>query len=186
MLLIAGLGNPGPRYEATRHNVGFMLLDRLSEAHGISCTRKDPLGVWGEGAIVGSEVVLLKPLTYMNRSGDAVLRFSTGMSIDPASIVVAYDDVDLPLGRLRIRKKGGSGGHRGLGSIIERLGTRDFPRIRLGVGKPDTGEVSDHVLSPFAEGEHELLEEMLTRGTASVEAIITEGIDRAMTRFNRA
>ena len=183
MLLIVGLGNPGPAYETTRHNVGFMLVDRLSDICSIEFTRT-PSALWGRGRVFGQDAVLLKPQTYMNRSGHAVSEFKAAFPVDTGSIIAAYDDCDLPLGRLRLRKDGGSGGHRGIDSIIEHIGSRNFPRIRLGIGRPLDGDIVDYVLAPFTEDETGALDDMLTRGVSAVEALLTRGIDYAMNCFN--
>lgn len=183
MLLIVGLGNPGPAYEVTRHNVGFMLADRLSERCSISFS-PSPSALWGRGRVFGQEAVVIKPLTYMNLSGRAVREFRDAYSVDTESIIVAYDDCDLPFGRLRIRKNGGSGGHRGINSIIEHLGSQNFPRIRLGIGRPLEGDIVDYVLSPFSEEETATLDDMLQRGVSSIEAMVSRGLDYAMNSFN--
>lgn len=182
MLLIVGLGNPGREYEETRHNVGFMLIDRLASDRNIKLKRSGAALI-GKGTVGGAQAVLMKPLTYMNLSGEAVARFSD-FSIPVESIVVAHDDCDLPLGRIRLKKNGGSGGHKGIISITERLGSPDFQRVRLGIGRPDHGDVADYVLSPFKRDESDFLDEMLTRGIESVEALASFGIDAAMNRFN--
>lgn len=183
MLLIVGLGNPGKEYERTRHNAGFMLVDLLAGEAGIKFDKKGK-GLWGKGSFAGEEVVLLKPQTFMNLSGEAVSEASAFYKIPATSMIVAYDDCDLPLGRLRVRKDGGSGGHRGVNSIIASAGSRDFPRVRLGVGRPPHGDTANYVLSPFAKEEMSALDEMLRRAIESLEVIITGGIDQAMNKFN--
>lgn len=183
MLLIVGLGNPGREYERTRHNAGFMLVDLLAAQAGIKFEKKGK-GLWGKGRYAGEDVVLLKPQTFMNLSGEAVSEVRAFYKIPAASMIVAYDDCDLPLGRLRVRKDGGSGGHRGVNSIISSLGSRDFPRIRLGVGRPPHNDTAGYVLSPFAKEELVALDEMLHRAAESVELLITGGIDQAMNKFN--
>ncbi len=183
MLLIVGLGNPGREYERTRHNAGFMLVDLLANDAGIKLDKKGK-GVWGKGRIAGQEVVLLKPQTFMNLSGEAVQEVRAFYKVQTGSMIVAYDDCDLPLGKLRIRKDGGSGGHRGVNSIITALGSKDFPRIRLGVGRPPHGDTANYVLSPFTKDEQPALDEMLCRGKESVDVFITGGIDQAMNMFN--
>jgi PTH1 family peptidyl-tRNA hydrolase len=181
--LIAGLGNPGRAYEQTRHNVGFMLADMLADAHGIGFSRMEGC-LAGTGAISGRDVVIAKPMAYMNRSGDAIDALRSEFSIPVESILVLYDDIDLPLGRIRLRRDGGSGGHRGVESIIERLGSRLFPRLRLGIGRPSQADAKDFVLSRFKEEETPILDEMLKRGAECVEGLIEKGIDYAMNRFN--
>lgn len=179
-----GLGNPGRGYEDTRHNVGFMLIDRLGEAYEIKCDKPGWRSCWGSGVIAGEEVVLIKPHTYMNLSGDAVAWYTSLLSVSAESVVVAYDDCDLPLGQIRIRAGGGSGGHKGVGSITTSLNSSKFPRIRLGIGRPDGGELSEYVLTPFTAQEHDRLEDMLVKGVSSVEVLIKEGIEAAMNKFN--
>lgn len=183
MLLIVGLGNPGKEYEDTRHNAGFMLIDRVSSFFGIKFKRAGK-ALYGEGSIAGKEVILLKPQTFMNLSGEAVSEFKTKYLIEPESIIAAFDDVDLPLGKIRIRKGGGSGGQKGIKSMIEHLGSSDFRRIRLGIGRPDHGDIVAHVLSPFAPEEGEAVEEMMKRGAEALQTILAEGIDAAMNKFN--
>ncbi len=183
MLLIVGLGNPGREYEGTRHNVGFMLIDRLAAAYNIKL-KKSGAALIGKGIISGAQTVLMKPQTYMNLSGEAVARFSDFFSIPAASIAAAHDDCDLPFGRLRLRKNGGSAGHKGIISIIELMGSSDFQRIRLGIGRPPFGDIADYVLRPFSPEEKHGLEELLKRGVESVAALASVGIDSAMNKFN--
>lgn len=183
MLLIVGLGNPGGEYEETRHNAGFMLIDRLSRDYGIRLSRRGK-GAWGAGRIAGAEVLLLKPLTFMNLSGQSVSELIHAYPLPARSVLAVYDDCDLPLGKVRIRKRGGSGGHKGLASLIDALGTKDIPRIRLGVGRPLHGDVVEYVLSPFSAAELPVLDEMLGRAKEAVESIVTCGIEPAMNRFN--
>ncbi len=184
MLLIAGLGNPGREYAGTRHNVGFMFIERLAERHCIRFSMRSLDAVWGRGHLSGEPVVLIAPQTYMNLSGRAVAAFSRKFSIPAGNVVVAYDDCDLPLGTLRIKPGGGSGGHRGLASVIEHLGTKEFPRIRLGIGRPSGGDLTSHVLGPFGPSEREALEDMLERAVDSLDVLVEEGIESAMNRFN--
>lgn len=186
MHLIVGLGNPGNGYRDTRHNIGFMLVDRLSSAHGLRLVNESCSAVWGRGMIRGAEAALAKPDTYMNRSGNAVCGLKDALSISVESIIVAHDDCDLPLGRLRIRKAGGSGGHKGVESIIAGLGTNGFPRLRLGIGRPEAEETDEFVLSRFRPVERGQVEDMLGRAVSAVEAMLTEGIDVAMNRYNAA
>lgn len=183
MLLIVGLGNPGKAYEDTRHNIGFMLVDRVAEACGIKF-KASGRAHWGEGLVAGKKAVLIKPQTFMNLCGEAVAEFSRACSVEPASIIAAYDDCDLPFGRIRLRKGGGSGGHRGISSIINHLGTTEFPRVRLGVGRPQDGNIVDYVLNPFTPEESLKLEEILKRGVDSIETMVAMGIEYAMNRFN--
>ncbi len=184
MFLIAGLGNPGSRYISTRHNIGFMVVDRVAEKEAIRLDSEGYYSVWGRGNIAGHDVVIAKPLTFMNLSGRAVAALSRAFSIPPESIIVVCDDCDLPLGRLRIRKRGGSGGHRGLESIIDHLGSTDFPRVRVGVGRPPEGDLTHYVLSPFKKEEAELLDDVIERAALSIRAVIEHGIEYSMNRFN--
>ncbi|GMR04693.1 MAG: aminoacyl-tRNA hydrolase [Thermodesulfobacteriota bacterium] len=186
MLLIAGLGNPGPRYELTRHNVGFMLIDRLSSVYNIRCGHSTGKALWGRGLVAGREVVLIKPMTFVNLSGEAVEDFLSEFRVPIESLVVVYDDCYLPLGRIRIRPAGGGGGHKGVDSIIRCLGSDAFPRIRLGIGRPMKEDLADYVLSPFTPEEMEVVDGMLERAVSSIEVLATEGIAGAMNKFNKA
>jgi len=184
LLLIAGLGNPGAEYENTRHNAGFMFLERLARFHGIKCSMRSHGALWGRGSINGRDVALLKPMSFMNLSGKAVGVFARKFSLSLDSVLVAYDDCELPLGSVRIRPSGGSGGHKGLASVIDTLGSTDFPRLRLGIGRPEFGDLTSHVLGSFRRSEREALEDMLERAVRSVDVFISEGIASAMNRFN--
>lgn len=189
MLLIVGLGNPGTKYKNTRHNIGFMAVDRVAEAHSIKCSKVDFKSQWGKGVIEGKDVILVKPQTFMNLSGVAVNAMSEYFSLELKDILVIYDDVDLNLGSIRIRLRGGSGGHKGLESIIEHLGTSNFPRIRLGIGRPKDkmqGDVADYVLSSFKSDEKDVLEQILNTASEAVEAILKHGIEKAMNKYNKA
>jgi len=183
------LGNPGGEYAATRHNVGFMLADRLAEAGGVRFG-KSGSALIAKGLVFGAQAVLIKPQTYMNLSGQAIAEFSSFYKIEAGRVLVFYDDCDLPLGKLRLRKDGGSGGHKGVESIITALGSRDFPRLRLGIGRPansanpDSPELKDYVLAPFTRGEAAIVDEMLGIAMDAVKTFVTDGIDAAMNRFN--
>ncbi len=185
LFLIAGLGNPGSRYARTRHNVGFMLADRLASASHLKFSSSGE-SLWAKGAVSGQDALFLKPQTFMNLSGGPVRAFAERFKVREEAIIVAYDDIDLPVGRIRVKRGGGSGGHRGVASIIERLGGREFIRVRLGVGRPVHGDVADYVLSPFSEDEVASLDEMLERGLQAIETIVAQGLDAAMNRFNCA
>jgi PTH1 family peptidyl-tRNA hydrolase len=174
--LVVGLGNPGKEYEKTRHNVGWWVLDEVSKELGISFSREKFNSLYGETKLNGEKVFFLKPLTYMNRSGESVSRFARFFKIEPKDILVIYDDLDLPLGKVRLRLKGSSGGHRGVQSVIESLGTQEFPRIRVGIGRPERKEeVVDYVLSPFKEEELPLIEEAVKRAASCVLEILRKG-----------
>ena len=195
MVLIAGLGNPGASYLFTRHNAGFMVIDRLSMRAGIDSEEGGRRGsnfLYGRGTVGGEEVVLMKPLTFMNRSGGAVAPLLSDLGLDAASLIVVCDDCDLPFGKLRVRKSGGAGGQKGIGSIIEQLGSKDFARVKMGVGRPGGDgsdgdydeDLSEYVLSPFSKEQRRDLGEFVERGAAAVEAIISDGVEKAMNLYN--
>lgn len=184
--LIVGLGNPGREYANTRHNIGFRCVDALANRHNlIFDDKKRAKAKVASGQIGTQRVVLAKPQTYMNLSGSAVQSLLSFYRIPPARLIVIYDDLDLPVGTLRIRPKGGSGGHRGMADIIQRLGTQDFPRIRVGIGRPDPHiDPAAYVLRPFRDEEEPLIQEAVARVISAVETWLTDGIDRAMNRYN--
>jgi len=184
--LIVGLGNPGPRYANNRHNVGFQCLDRLAQAHGLAFQRRENKALLARGKIAGVEVLLAKPQTYVNLSGQAVERLARSYQVPLEDILVIYDDMDLPLGKIRLRPRGGAGGHKGVRSIIEHLGSRDFPRLRVGIGRPP-GRMDpvDYVLGDFTPEERPVIEEAYERAIAAVECWLREGIVEAMNRYNR-
>jgi len=185
--LIVGLGNPGRRYRLTRHNVGFRVLDALAARAGIALGERRFDGRFGEGALAGERVGLLAPETFMNRSGEAVAQALAALpDVDPAlDLLVVLDDADLPLGRLRLRPRGSSGGHNGLADVLERLGREDVPRLRFGIGRSETPrDTVDWVLEPFAANEEELLAEALPRAVEAVACFAAEGTAAAMSRFN--
>ncbi len=186
MRVIAGLGNPGSEYEGSRHNVGFLVVAGLADGSGIrlSAGRGDFMS--GVGQIAGTRVRFVMPLTYMNGSGRAVEQVLEEMSATPDEVLVICDDVNLPLGQLRFRRSGSAGGHNGLSSVIERLSTEGFARLRLGVGRPHDGdEMVDFVLDRFADAERPEVNEMVSRAVAAVELMLRDGIGAAMTVFNR-
>jgi len=191
--LIVGLGNPGRRYEATRHSVGFRIVERFAARWGIELGERCFGGRFGRGVLRGAEgapldVALLEPQTFMNRSGAAVAEALRGLGIeDPAAdLFVVLDDVDLPFGRLRVRASGGAGGHRGLGNVIETIGRSDFPRLRFGVGRPPSPlDTADWVLDTFSEEEAAQLGERIEAASEAVGAALLEGVTAAMNRFNR-
>jgi len=182
MRLVVGLGNPGREYERTRHNVGWWVLDRVAEKLGFDFSRQKFNALYGEYSSPEGKLFFLKPLTYMNRSGEAVGQFARFFKIQPSEILVVYDDLDLPLGTLRLRLKGSSGGHRGVESVIQALGTKEFPRLRIGIGRPERKEqVVDFVLSPFKEEELPLIEEAVERAAdCVVEAVKRGGIEQSL------
>lgn len=183
--LVVGLGNPGPEYDRTRHNVGFEVVEGLARDLGIAVNRRAFRAVTGEGVFSDTKVHLLKPHTYMNLSGDAVADFIRNKPIDSTGILVVTDDIHLPVGRLRIRSQGSAGGHNGLKSIISRLSTMDFARLRIGVGgPPDADRQIDFVLSRFAPEDRKQIDEAVARAIEAIKVWITDGIEPAMNRFN--
>jgi PTH1 family peptidyl-tRNA hydrolase len=185
---IVGLGNPGQEYERSWHNVGFRVVDEIAARCGVSIRRRCYRALTVETMIGRAEVLLLKPQDYMNRSGESVAAACRELTIPIERVVVAFDDADLPLGRLRIRKGGGSGGHRGLASIIETTGSAEFVRVRLGIGRPASGDVdlATHVLSPIPPDREAAARELFTRAAEAIEHIVTDGVDAAMRQFNGA
>jgi PTH1 family peptidyl-tRNA hydrolase len=184
--IVAGLGNPGDRYADTPHNLGFRVVDRLALRHSIRVTRKECQAMVGAGTLCGQTVTLAKPQTFMNLSGVAVKSLLTKNSMTADDLIVVYDELALPWTGLRIRKTGSSGGHNGVKSIVGSLGTMDFKRIRLGIhpGHP-VSDGAKFVLAPFRRPQKEELDELLDYASDAVEAIIAEGVEKAMTRFNR-
>ena len=185
MKLVVGLGNPGPSYRRTRHNVGFEVLDRLAAALDATFTREKYQGQFAEARVEGGKVLLLKPLTYMNKSGESVARAARNRVDAPGEILVVYDDVDLPLGKIRIRTGGSPGTHNGMKSVLERLGTQEVPRMRIGIGREArTGDLTDHVLSRFAPEEKPAVVEAIDRAVQACLCCLEEGVETAMNRFN--
>lgn len=182
--LIVGLGNPGPRYVDNRHNVGFMVLDHLAAEAGIDIGRSKFKGVFGAGTIEGAPIALLKPMTYMNLSGQSVAPAARFFDVDPSRVVVVHDELDLPFGRLRLKVGGGHGGHNGLRSMFQELGSRDFVRLRVGIGRPQGGSVSDYVLSDFDGEDAQWLPDLLERSAAALRATLREGPRLAMNTVN--
>lgn len=186
MKLLVGLGNPGRRYACTRHNVGFLLLDRIAEARSIRISDDRCESLVGRGEWEREPLVLAKPQTWMNNSGLAVVALLRRFRVRGADLVVVYDDMDLPFGRLRIRSGGSAGGHRGLESILQHVVHRDFVRLRIGIGRPPGDmDAVDHVLSRFSPEEQDSLDGVLTKAAEALEAIVLEGPVRAMESFNR-
>lgn len=180
--LVVGLGNPGLEYEGTRHNIGFDLVDRLASARGWKWRRDRKLRA--KVATDGGCLVLAKPLTFMNLSGNAVARIARRDGLAPAQVLVAYDDADLPLGRIRFRASGSAGGHNGIKSLIEYLGTRDFPRLKIGIGGAEEEDMVGHVLGKFRDEEREDLEKVLANAEDGVNCTLSSGLVSAMNRFN--
>lgn len=185
MYIIIGLGNPGKKYEHTRHNAGFDAIDKIAERHGISVNKIKHKALIGEGRIGTEKVVLIKPQTYMNLSGESVISAYQFYKIDIENIIVLYDDIDLDIGKLRIRKKGSAGSHNGMKSIIKCLNTQDFPRVRIGVSKPEQGrDLADFVLSRVPKDMQVCMDEAIEKAADTVEEIVSSGIDKAMNKYN--
>ena len=185
MYIIAGLGNPTREYEKTRHNVGFEVIDVLADMLGTTVEEKKFKGCYGRGIIGGEKVLLLKPQTFMNLSGESIRAASDFYKVDPEHIIIIYDDISLDVGQLRIRKKGRAGGHNGIKNIIAHLGTQEFPRIKVGVGdKPKKMDLADYVLSRFSKEDRAAMEDAFKEAAKAVEVMITEGMDIAMNQFN--
>jgi len=175
VFLILGLGNPGPRYELTRHNAGFLVLDNLADKYKIKLTQHKYRSLYGKGEIEGLPVILAKPMTYMNESGKAVKALLSAFNLSPEQILVAHDDIDLPLGKIKTKLKGGDGGQLGIRSTIETLQTREFYRVRIGVDRPeDREDIVDYVLSPFTEEESGLLNNTMNKAVQTIEAALKE------------
>lgn len=186
MYIIAGLGNPGKKYEKTRHNAGFRVIDRLAEKYHIDMNVKKHKAVCGTGVIEGQKVLLVKPQTYMNLSGESIREAVDFYKVDPETeLLVIYDDISLEPGYLRIRKKGSAGGHNGMKNIIQHLGTQVFPRVKVGVGaKPEGWDLADHVLSGFSAEDEKRMQESCSRAADASVMILTEGPERAMNEYN--
>ena len=185
MYVIAGLGNPGREYEGTRHNVGFMTLDALADKYNIDVREKAFKGLIGKGVIEGNKVILVKPQTYMNLSGECIRQVMDYYKVDPSEFIVIYDDISLVPGGIRIRKKGSAGGHNGIKNIIAHLGTQEFPRVRIGVGeKPARMDLADYVLGHFDREEQVLMKQVSEEVCEAVQMILEKGPDAAMNVYN--
>ena len=183
--LIAGLGNPEPKYDGTRHNAGYAALDYLAGKWGISVSKTKFQGLWGQGEVDGRKVVLLKPLTYMNLSGDSIAPLAGFFKIPADHVIVLCDDITQNPGKLRIRPKGSAGVHNGMKSIIAHVGTQNFARIRIGVGhKPQGWDLADHVLGRFPKEEEPLVREGLAHAVQACEVILDRDVNAAMNQFN--
>ena len=192
MKLIVGLGNPGRAYVNNRHNAGFKCVDLFAREHGIPLTQRGARSKLGTGEVANTRIVVAKPQTFMNLSGEAVSALVRRYKLSAKDILVIYDDLDLPLGKIRIREKGSSGGHNGLKSIIAHLGTQDFPRIRVGIS-PSEGsdnaaapevDAIEHVLSDFTDAEKTVMREVYPRVAAAIECVLSEGLAAAMNKYN--
>lgn len=193
MKLIVGLGNPGYLYARNRHNIGFMCVGELARAHKIRFDKKQGQARTGLGLIAGETVVLARPQTYMNATGESVSALMRKLNIGPADLIVIHDDLDLPVGKIRLRSGGSSGGHKGIESIIARTGTRDFCRVRVGIGRPDMEgsspaekeeAVIGYVLSDFTSEEKKIIEKTLPEVSGTIVSLLTEGLTAAMNKYN--
>lgn len=186
MKLLVGLGNPGAEYANTRHNIGFRVIDRLAGKLGVAVSRPFLRAHVGQAEIAGEKVLLAKPQTYMNASGQSVAPLLRWYKLSPADLLVIYDDMDLPCGAMRIRPKGGSGGHRGMASIIECIGSNEFPRLRVGIGRPEEnqGDAVRWVLGEFGPEEGKIIKEVVDRAVDALYVFVAEGINKAMNKYN--
>ena len=185
MYIIAGLGNPGEKYDNTRHNAGFLTIDALADRYGIDVREKAHKALIGKGVIEGQKVILAKPQTYMNLSGESIRALVDYYKVTQEELVIIFDDISLEPGQLRIRKKGSAGGHNGIKSIIAHLGTQEFTRIKVGVGeKPPRMDLADYVLGRFAKEEQDTMKEAFETAAKAAVAIMTEGADATMNQYN--
>ena len=184
MYVIVGLGNPDKKYEHTRHNVGFDVIDELAEKYNISISEKKHKALLGKGVIEGQKVVLAKPQTYMNLSGEAIRDAVNFYKIDPQELIVIYDDIDIPAGTFRIRKKGSAGTHNGMRSVVYQLQTDQFPRIRVGIGTEKPVDLIHFVTGGVSGEERKLLEGALEKSAKAAAAIVEKGIEKAMNEYN--
>ena len=183
MWLLVGLGNPGSRYSRTRHNIGFMVLDALAGELGLTFKERADYRIC-DGSMENERIIFMEPLTFMNRSGVAVKKVADRHAIPSQHIIVVHDDLDLPAGKLKIRKKGSSGGHKGIDSIIQNLGSRDFVRVKIGIGRDPLIPTEAFVLSKFRRDEVPLIKDAVTSASDAIACIIAEGPDAAMNKFN--
>ncbi len=192
MKLIVGLGNPGSNYANNRHNIGFVCVSHLSKTHDIRFDRKQGQARTGIGNIAGHRVVLARPQTYMNASGESVSALLRRLNLAPSDLIAIHDDLDLPAGKIRLRLGGSSGGHKGINSIIAHLGSRDFSRFRVGIGRPEPAErpevreaeIIDYVLSDFTREEKETMAQTIPKVTEAILCLLTEGLAAAMNKYN--
>jgi len=184
--IIVGLGNPGVHYQWTRHNVGFRVVDQLSEVQRIPICFRRFKAHYGIGRIHSQDVVLVKPLTFMNLSGEAVRKIANTFSVEKEDLIVVHDDLDLALGRLRVKRKGGDGGHQGVRSIIEAMGGNTFLRLKVGIGRPPRGvDPADYVLSSFEEEDELEIRSTLSKAAETIEVILSEGVDAAVNQLQK-
>ena len=185
MYVIAGLGNPGKQYENTKHNIGFTAIDYLADKHGIDINKIKFKALYGEGKIAGEKVILLKPQTYMNLSGESIREIMNFYKLPPENLFVIYDDVDLEMGKIRIRKKGSAGSHNGMKSIIYQLANHDFPRFRVGIDSERKGDLARYVLGGFSKDNLELIEKAIVNVAEAIEYALKFDIDSAMNIYNK-
>jgi PTH1 family peptidyl-tRNA hydrolase len=183
-IILAGLGNPGPKYQWTRHNAGFLFLDRIAHLEGLSIDRKQFNGITGQWERSNKRLILLKPQTYMNLSGRSIMPALQFYKLKPEHLIVVHDEIDLPLGTARLKQGGGHGGQNGLRSIMEMLGRGDFLRLRIGIGRPAQGDVSNYVLGNFNPPEMEIFARVLDGALDMLETALDEGVPKAMSLFN--
>lgn len=193
MKLITGLGNPGFFYARNRHNIGYMCIRHLARTHKIRLNKKQGLARTGSGELDGQKVMLARPQTYMNESGKSVTRLVRNLKIAPSDLIVIHDDLDLPPGKIRLRQGGGSGGHKGIDSIVQHLDSTDFYRVRIGIGRPDVFEgsaeekeqaVIDYVLSGFSRQEKKIIEKVIPQVSEAIVCLLTEGLEASMNKYN--
>ncbi len=184
MYLLVGLGNPGLKYKLTRHNAGFLVIDQIAKNHLMNLDKKEFHCIFGKGRIGARELLLAQPQTFMNLSGEAVVALVNYFKISPDRVLIISDDMDLPLGSIRLKLTGSSGGHKGLASIINLLGTNQIPRLRIGIGKPKDQAVIDFVLTPFSESEHSLFQSVVMTCAEAAVSFVTEGPEFTMSHFN--
>ncbi len=184
MYVIAGLGNPGKKYEKTRHNIGFITIDQLAEKHNINVDKLKFKALVGEGRISDQKIVLIKPQTFMNLSGESIQEVMNFYKLPPENLIVIYDDIDIELGTLRIRKSGSAGTHNGMRSIVQHLNSQGFPRIRIGMGGPQKGNLVDFVIGGFTKDEEKVLYDTVSTAIKAIECIVESGTDLAMNKYN--
>ena len=186
-MMIVGLGNPGREYRETRHNIGFMVVDEFARQHGIKLTRVQNKAITGSGLVFAQRIILVKPQTFMNLSGQAVSALMRYYKVKREDLIVSHDDVDLPFGVIRMRPGGGSAGQKGVASIIEALGTQEFPRLRMGIGRPPGyKDAADYVLQSFLPQEKDELINFLNKAVDALDCFVADGLEIAMNRFNNS
>ncbi|MCX7922231.1 MAG: aminoacyl-tRNA hydrolase [Clostridia bacterium] len=186
VFIIAGLGNPGAEYISTRHNIGFEIVDFLADKHGIKISKLKHKALLGDGTIEGRRVILVKPQTFMNLSGESIREIIEWYKVPMENIIIIYDDIDLPLGKIRVRPKGSAGTHNGMRSIIYHTQSDEFPRVRVGIGKPPQGwELANYVLGKFSNDEKKFVHESMINAAEAVAAIVKSGAEAAMNKYNK-